>query len=97
MVQRIGGNRRKTRNMLRKPRNERGKLQLRKYLQQFAKGDKVALKAEPSVQEGIYFRRFHGSTGTVQQQLGSCYEVAVRDGNRTKRLIVHPVHLRRVQ
>ena len=97
MVQRIGGARRKTRSIFSKKHKQRGKISLRKYLQAFAVGDSVSLVAEPSVQKGIYFRRFHGKTGKVLRKLGSCYEVAIRDGKKHKRVIVHPVHLRRVQ
>lgn len=95
MVTRIGGQRRKTRSIMTKQRRKRGKLSLRQYLQQFAAKDKVVLKAEPSIQRGMYFRRFHGKVAVVKRKVGSCYEVLLNDGNKAKTLIVHPVHLRR--
>lgn len=82
--------------MMSKPRRQRGKLSLTKYLQVFAPGQKVALKAEPSIQRGMYFRRFHGKVGVVSQKLGTCYEVRLKDMGKEKRLIVHPVHLKPV-
>lgn len=96
MAQRIGGSRRKTRNMFKKPRAERGKRPLTKYLQEFDKGDKVLLKAETSVQEGLYHGRFHGKRGEVMKQKGACYEVSVDDLGKKKILIVHPAHLKRL-
>lgn len=94
MVTRIGGQRRKTRRLMTKPRRERGKLSLRRYFQQFEPGQKVALKAEPSIQKGTYFRRFHGKVGVIKEKLGTCYAVIVKDGAKEKQLIIHPVHLK---
>ena len=94
MVTRIGGQRRKTRSMMRNQRRCRGKMSLRAYFQELSPGQKVALKAEPCVQKGTYFRRFHGKVGLVSKRLGTCYEVLVRDGAKEKKLIVHPVHLK---
>ena len=96
MVMRIGGARRKTRQKYKKNYKQRGKISLRRYLQAFSEGDRVALVAEPAVQKGIYFRRFHGMNGTVSRKLGACYEVKVRDHDKEKHVIVHPVHLRRL-
>lgn len=97
MVQRIGGARRKTRGKFSKHYRSRGKISLRKYLQEFEPGDKVALSAEPAVQSGMYFRRFHGKMGIVNKKLGRCYEIIVSDFAKEKRLVVHPVHLKRIE
>lgn len=94
MVTRIGGQRRKTRSTMSKARRQKGKLPLRRYFQVLEPGQKVALKAEPSVQKGLYFRRFHGKIGVIAKKLGSCYEVHVTDGKKKKSLIVHPIHLK---
>ncbi len=96
MTTRIGGQRRKTRSLMKKSKRQRGKLSLRNYLQEFEPGERVSLKAEPSIQRGTYFRRFHGKVGIISKRLGTCYEVLVTDGGKQKQLIVHPVHLRRV-
>jgi len=96
MVTRVGGQRRKTRSLMSKRRTARGKLSLRKYFQILEPGTRVALKAEPSVQAGTYFRRFHGKIGVVSKKLGTCYEVLIKDGGKQKTLIVHPVHLQQV-
>ncbi|MBU4502092.1 MAG: 50S ribosomal protein L21e [Nanoarchaeota archaeon] len=96
MVKRIGGFRRKTRNKLKKPANTKGKISIRNYLQQFKVGEKVLLKAEPAIQNGMYFPRFHSKTGIVKGKKGSCYEINITDGKKEKILIIHPVHLKRL-
>jgi large subunit ribosomal protein L21e len=93
-MMRIGGSRRKSRNLMSKPKRLRGKVSLTRYFQALEPGQRVALKAEPSVQAGIYFKRFHGRVGVVGQRLGSCYEVKIDDHGKAKTLIVHPVHLK---
>lgn len=97
MVKRVGSGRRKTRKVFSKPYRQRGKLSVVRYLQEFKINDRVCLKAEPSVHEGLYFRRFHGKTGVIKAKRGSCYEVEIRDGNKKKIVITHPVHLIKVK
>ena len=96
MAMRIGGARRKTRQKFSKHHSERGKVSLRRFLQDLPAGTSVALVAEPAVQSGLYFRRFHGKSGVVKRCLGTCYEVMINDHGKEKRIIVHPVHLRRL-
>ncbi len=96
MVKRIGTFGSKTRHKLQKSRREKGKIPLSRYFQQFAVGDRVTLKVEPAVQRGMYFPRFHGKVGTVHQKRGACYEVKIKDFNKQKTVIVHPVHLTRL-
>ncbi len=95
MATRIGTARRKTRHKLSKPRSEKGKLSLRKYFQEFKEGDRVTLLAEPAVQKGMYYPRFHNCVGTVKKRRGFCYELTIKDMNKEKTVIVHPVHLRK--
>ena len=96
MVQRIGGFRRKSRNKLKKDIRKKGKISLSRYFQNFETGDKVCLKADAGVHKGQYFPRFHGRQGFIAGKRGFCYMVLVKDGNKSKELIVHPVHLTRV-
>ena len=56
----------------------------------------MILSAEPAVQKAMYHRRFHGKKGIIQSLRGQCYEVNIKDGNKIKTLIVHPVHLKRL-
>jgi len=96
MVMRVGGARRKTRYKFKKDYKTKGKISHRRYLQALSVGDRVALDAESSVQEGMYFRRFHGKHGIVEKKLGSCYEITIHDKDKEKHLVVHPVHLRKL-
>ena len=96
MVKRTGGNRRKTRSILRKHYSLRGKISLRKYFQEFKKGDRVGFKAEPAIHKGMYFRRYNGKTGVIECKRGNCYEIKIKDRNKEKMLIVHPVHLNKL-
>ncbi|MBI2565184.1 50S ribosomal protein L21e [Candidatus Woesearchaeota archaeon] len=94
MVKRVGGFRRKTRNLLKKRVRQRGKISLSRYFAEFKKGDNVLFQAEPAVQEGMYHPRFHAKQGVVKKKRGSCYEVLIKDGSVEKLIIVHPIHLR---
>ena len=95
MVSRIGGFRRKTRYKLQKNIRQKGKISLQKYFQEFKEGERCVLKAEPAIQKGMYFPRFHGKSGIVKSKRGNCYEVVIKDGKLEKIIIVHPVHLKR--
>ncbi|MFP4524639.1 MAG: 50S ribosomal protein L21e [Candidatus Woesearchaeota archaeon] len=92
---RIGGSRRKKVGIFTKKAREKGKISHRAYLQQFEKGDRVTLKLEPGVQRAAYLPRYHGKSGLVKGRQGECYTVEVKDGNKPKTVVVHPVHLKK--
>ncbi len=96
MTKRTGGFRRKTRHKLAKKQKDKGKISLRKYFQSFKVGDKVLLHAEAAVHKGMYNPRYHSKSGTVVGKRGKCYKLEIKDKDKTKTLIVHPVHLRRL-
>lgn len=95
MGSRKGGSRNSTRRVFRKAPRDKGKISLTKYFAKYAVGDKVVLSAEPAVQKNLYHRRFHGKSCKVTGQRGSSYEVEIKDGNKAKMLIVHPIHMKR--
>jgi len=97
MTKRIGGGRRKTRDLYSKPLRMRGKFNIKSFFQKFSEGDKVIFKAEPAHQGGMYHRRFHGRVGVVKGSQGECYKVAISDGSIKKTLLVHPVHLKKIE
>lgn len=74
---------------------DRGKVNIAKYFQSFREGERVYLVAEPSMHRGLFHPRFYGKSGVVLGKRGSCYEVRIYDINKPKRIITHPVHLRR--
>ena len=96
-MKRTGGSRRKTRHKFQKSRSQKGKISIRKYVQSFNRGDKVLLQIEPSVHKGMYFRRFHSKVGEIEAKRGSCYEISLKEGNKQKTVIVHPIHLTKCQ
>ncbi|MFQ5621118.1 MAG: 50S ribosomal protein L21e [Candidatus Nanoarchaeia archaeon] len=95
MVQRIGTRRRKARHILTKNIRTKGKVALSRFFANFKEGEKVLLKAEPAYHKGMYHLRYHGKTGVITGKRGACYHLNIKDGGKTKELIVHPVHLRK--
>jgi len=96
MVKRLGTKQRKTRHKFLRYYREKGKISLSRYFQEFAQGDKVNLKINSAVQKGRFFPRFHGFTGTISgPKKGVCYEVTIKDGQKTKMLYVHPIHMQK--
>jgi len=96
MTKRIGGFRRKTRHKLMKKAKYKGKISLRGYFQIFKVGDKVLLKADTAVHKGMYNPKYHSKSGKILGKRGNCYKLEIKDKNKIKTLIVHPVHLRRL-
>ncbi|HEX54669.1 MAG: 50S ribosomal protein L21e [Candidatus Altiarchaeales archaeon] len=86
------GMRRRTRNFRVRPR-DRGKISIRRYLQRFDNRDTVIIDIDPRYQN-IPHPRFHGRTGRVIGSQGRAYYVEVRDGNKIKKVLVTPEHLR---
>lgn len=82
---------------MRKNVRERGKLNLTKFFAEYGKGDKVKLMPDPTYHKGLYSLKFHGKNAIVQAQRGDCYEVTIKDGNKIKTLISHPIHLRKIK
>jgi large subunit ribosomal protein L21e len=97
MATRIGGNRRKTRNIFKKHYKSKGKVSLTSYFKEYKKGDKVILKAESAIQKGLYFPRYHGKSGIVKSRKGDCYEILIKDGKLEKNITVHPIHLKQIK
>ena len=95
-MNRKGGPRRKSRQKMRKPAGEGGKISIRKYLQSFKEGDNVQLVAESSNQKGLFPLRFYGKRGTVKAKRGLSYEVEITDQTKKKIFLVHPTHLKRL-
>jgi large subunit ribosomal protein L21e len=80
----------------RKPIRERGKLQLSRYFQELKKGDFVAISREKTVAVN-FKKRLQGITGVVEGRRGKAYIVKFKDGNKEKRLLVEPIHLKKIK
>lgn len=96
MVQRIGGSRRKSRTKFTKHYRRKGKISITRFFQKFEEGDNVVLLAEPAYQKALYRADIHGKTGKILGMQGRCYKVRIRDGQKEKLIITHPVHLKRL-
>ena len=96
MSKRKGGSRAGTRKLFKKHPRQKGKISLTKFFMPYKVGDRAMLSAEPAVQKSLYHQRFHSRTGVVLAKRGDCYEIEIQDGGKTKMVIVHPVHLKKV-
>ncbi len=95
-MKRSRGFRSKSRSKLKK-KYRAGRMNLiTKVMQEFKKGEKVTIVIDPSFHHGMPHPRFHGRTGSIEGMQGDAYIVKIRDGNKEKRIISSPVHLRRV-
>ncbi len=80
----------------RKPVRTRGKLKLSRYFQELEKGDRVAIVREASV-EANFPKRFQGRTGVVEEKRGNSYIIRIKDMEKEKKLIIQPIHLRKIK
>ncbi len=87
------GYRHRTRSVLKKSPREKGKLSLSKLLHEYAPGEKVIIKIEPSVHKGMPHRRYHGKVGVIKEKRGRAYIVQVSQGGKVKEITVRPEHL----
>ena len=82
--------------MNKKPVRARGKLMFSRYFQKFNDGDRVAIVRELSIPKN-FPERFQGRTGTIEGKRGRTYFVKINDQNREKRLLIAPIHLRKIE
>ena len=93
-MRRSKGTRQGTRSILKRSKSQRGRLNIQRIMHAYEPGDRVAIVLEGGQQKGMPHRRFQGRTGFIQEQQGSAYVVAVKDGNMQKTVIARPEHLR---
>lgn len=79
-----------------KPIRTRGKLQFSRYFQELKEGDFVAISREPSVTSN-FPTRFQGITGVVEGRRGNSYIVKLRDNNEYKKILIEPIHLKKIK
>jgi len=79
-----------------KPIRTRGKLQLSRYFQELNEGDFVAISRERAVPVN-FGKRFQGITGVVEGKRGKAYIIKIKDGNKEKRLLIEPIHLKKIK
>lgn len=67
-----------------------------KFLKEFEKNQAVVIVQEPASQRGMPHPRFKGKTGTIIEKRGKSYIVQILDGNKAKKLIARPEHLKAI-
>jgi len=65
-----------------------------KFLQEFKRGQSVMISLEPSSQLGMPHSRYAGRVGKIKDKRGKSYIVEIIDGNKVKKLISRPEHLK---
>lgn len=92
MVVKSHGPRRRTREKFRKSI----RTPISRFVRQFNIGDKVVIDIESSSDKGMPFRRFQGLSGKVIEKRGKAYLLEIKDGNKTKKIIANPEHLKTI-
>lgn len=87
------GYRSRTRSLLKKRPRDRGKQPLGRLLIKYSEGQRVVIKIDPSVHNGMPHKRFHGKVGVVVEERGRAYVIAVREGGKIKKVIARPEHI----
>ena len=67
-----------------------------KFLQEFKIGQRVVIALEPSSQKGMPFPRFKGKMGKIIEKRGKSYVVEIKDGNKVKKIVSRPEHLKAI-
>lgn len=89
------GKRSKTRCLYR--RNVREKTTVNEIIKPIEIGDVVQIKINSSRHEGLPHKRTYGKTGKVLSFQGKTPVVEIKDGNKTKKIIVDRVHVKQIK
>jgi len=79
----------------RKQMGTRGKIKLSQYFQEFKIGDRVTVIRELAL-EPKFPSQIQGRSGVIETKRGNSYLVKIKDLNKDKTYIIHPVHLRKL-
>ena len=93
MVKSSKGFRSRSRGVFTKDVRERGLPPVTRFLREFAVGDRVMVRIEPSDPHGQPHPRYQGRVCTVVGRRGRAYRIEFLDGGKRKELIATPVHL----
>lgn len=95
MVKRSKGIRSTSRKTLRKSPRERGMTPITHSFIEYKEGEKASVIIDPGIHGGQPHLRFQGETGIIIGKQGRAYVLEVNSGNKAKRLIVGPEHLKK--
>ena len=93
MVVKSHGARRRTREKFRKI----GRVTVNRKMRKFELGERTVIDIESSSLSGMPFRRFQGLPGKIVGSRGRAYLVEIKDGNKVKKVIAKPEHLKKMQ
>ena len=79
-----------------KKERTRGKIQLSRYFQEFKNNDRVSIIREHAKQPK-FPKRLQGRTGIITGKRGQSYIIELKDSNKKKTFIIHPVHLKKLK
>ena len=74
---------------------EKGKLRLSSYFKKIEDGATVAIVTDAGVRAS-FPKRLKGKSGKVASSRGKFKIVELKDGDKMKTFIIHPVHLRKL-
>ncbi|MFA5061218.1 MAG: 50S ribosomal protein L21e [Candidatus Pacearchaeota archaeon] len=74
---------------------EKGKLKLSSYFKKIDDGTRVAISIDKSVNHSLP-KRVQGRSGVVLGSRGNSKLIKIKDGNKEKILIVHPIHIKKI-
>ena len=80
----------------RKKQREHGKIKLSQYFQDFKQGDRVAVIRELAMNPK-FPKQLQGRSGVIESKRGESYIVKIKDLNKEKAYIIHPVHLKKLK
>ena len=80
----------------RKKQREHGKIKLSQYFQDFKQGDRVAVIRELAMNPK-FPKQLQGRSGVIESKRGNSYIVKIKDLNKDKTYIIHPVHLKKLK
>lgn len=87
------GYRSRTRSLLKKGIREKGCSPVTRILREYAVGERVSIKIDPSFVKGMPHRRYHGRTGIVLGKRGRAYLIKMLMGGYEKTIIARPEHI----
>lgn len=73
----------------------KGKIKFSEYFKKLKEGDKVSIVPEKGMKMS-FPSSIKGLTGTVEGTRGNYIIVKLKDKNKVKTYILHPVHLRKI-
>ncbi len=80
----------------RKQMKTHGKIRFSNYFQEFKQGERVTVIRELAL-DPKFPKQIQGRSGVVESKRGSSYLVKIKDLNKEKTYIIHPIHLRRLK